>query len=237
MTGLGHNPNCRPIGLCQLWPAADMRLVTSWATVCRRATCGISPFKDVCTGRSRRAQFPVAVEFQRRKACLESGFLATVFMHWSLVIASSSTFPSRTVGWLITTRPCTALKVRAAPTSLPTLFPSSTGSRLSPSSSHRAIHDMAQTGRSNVRYVDPQRRHTAVLGPSWNALFRPLPHDDRAGTHDSADGRCGSYASIGRGQAATKIFRRYPQPRPPRRAAEEPPVVLPNRICCPLDLA
>jgi hypothetical protein len=70
---------------------------------------------------------------------------------------------------------------------------------------------MAQTGRSNVRYVDPQRRYTAVLGPSWNAPFEALPHDDRAGTHDSADGRCGSYASIGRGQASTKIFRRYPQ--------------------------
>jgi hypothetical protein len=110
-----------------------------------------------------------------------------------------------------TTRPCTALKVRAASTSLPTLFPSSTGSRLSPSSSHRAIHDMAQTGRSNVRYVDPQRRYTVVLGPSWNAPFEALPHDDRAGTHDSADGRCGAYASIGCGQALTKIFRRYPQ--------------------------
>jgi hypothetical protein len=45
-------------------------------------------------------------------------------------------FPSRTVEWLITARPCTALKVRAASTLLPTLFPSSTGSRLSPSSSH-----------------------------------------------------------------------------------------------------
>src|SRR5262249_54467354 len=32
-----------------------------------------------------------------------------------------------------------------------------------------------------------------------------------AGTHDSVDGRCGSYASIGRGQASTKDFRRYPQ--------------------------
>src|SRR5437879_13918586 len=61
---------------------------------------------------------------------------------------------------------------------------------------------MAQTGRSNVRYVDPQRRYTVVLGPSWNAPFGALPHDDRAGTHDSADGRCGSYASVGRGQAA-----------------------------------
>src|SRR6516164_11362070 len=70
---------------------------------------------------------------------------------------------------------------------------------------------MAQTGRSNVRYVDPQRRYTAVLGPSWNAPFGALPQDDRAGTHDSADGQCGSYASIVRGQAATKIFRRYPQ--------------------------
>src|SRR5215510_11385573 len=70
---------------------------------------------------------------------------------------------------------------------------------------------MAQTGRSNVRYVDPQRRYTVVLGPSWNAPFEALPHDDRAGTHDSADGRCGAYASIGCGQAPTKIFRRYPQ--------------------------
>jgi len=46
---------------------------------------------------------------------------------------------------------------------------------------------MAQTGRSNVRYVDPQRRYTVVLGPSWNAPFGALPHDDRAGTHDSAE--------------------------------------------------
>src|SRR5271166_3012947 len=70
---------------------------------------------------------------------------------------------------------------------------------------------MAQTGRSNVRYVDPRRRYTVVLGPSWNAPFEALPHDDRAGTHDSADGRCGAYAFIGRGQAPTRIFRRYPQ--------------------------
>ena len=34
---------------------------------------------------------------------------------------------------------------------------------------------MAQTGRSNVRYVDPQRRYTAMLGPSWNAPFEALP--------------------------------------------------------------
>ena len=103
------------------------------------------------------------------------------------------------------------LEVRAAPALLPTLFPSPTGSRLSPSSSHGAIHVMAQTGRSNVRYVDPQRRYTVVLGPSWNAPIGALPHDDRAGTHDSADGQCGSYASTGHGQAATNIFRRYPQ--------------------------
>ena len=57
----------------------------------------------------------------------------------------------------------------------------------------------------HVRYVDPQRRYTAVLGPSWNVLFRALPHDDRAGTHDSADGRCGSYASTRRGQAARSV--------------------------------
>jgi len=110
-----------------------------------------------------------------------------------------------------TTRPCNSFEVRAAPALLPTLFPSPTGSRLSPSSSHGAIHVMAQTGRSNVRYVDPQRRYTLVLGPSWNAPIGALPHDDRAGTHDSADGQCGSYASTGHGQAATNIFRRYPQ--------------------------
>jgi hypothetical protein len=39
---------------------------------------------------------------------------------------------------------------------------------------------MAQTGRSHVRYVDPQRRYTVVLGPSWNAPFEALPHDGRA---------------------------------------------------------
>ena len=97
------------------------------------------------------------------------------------------------------------MKVRAASALLPTLFPSPTGSRLSPSSSHGAIHVMAQTGRSNARYVDPQRRYTVVLGPSWNAPFGALPHNDRAGTHDGADGRCGSYARIGGGQAAMWI--------------------------------
>jgi|SRR6516164_6108382 hypothetical protein len=34
---------------------------------------------------------------------------------------------------------------------------------------------MAQTGRSNVRYVDPQRRYTVVLSPSWNALAERCP--------------------------------------------------------------
>src|SRR6516165_1235628 len=115
-------------------------------------------------------------------------------------------FPSRTVEWLIYHSTVHRLmKVRAASALLPTLFPSPTGSRLSPSSSHGAIHVMAQTGRSNARYVDPQRRYTVVLGPSWNAPFGALPHNDRAGTHDGADGRCGSYAPIGRGQAAMWI--------------------------------
>src|SRR6476659_10404920 len=151
----------------------------------------------------------VAVEFPR-KGLASNRFSGERFTRWSSVTASSFPFPSPH-GRVGHTRPCTALKVRAASASLPTLFPSPTGSRLSPSSSHRAIHDMAQTGRSNVRYVDPQRRYTVVLGPSWNAPFGALPHDDRAGTHDSADGRCGAYASIGCGQAPTKIFRRYPQ--------------------------
>ena len=75
---------------------------------------------------------------------------------------------------------------------------------------------MAQTGRSNVRYVDPQRRYTVVLGPSWNAPFGALPHDDRAGIHDGADGQCGSYAPTGSGQAAmwitSKNFCRRVQP-------------------------
>ena len=151
----------------------------------------------------------MAVEFPR-KGLASNRFSGERFTRWSSVTASSFPFPSPH-GRVGHTRPCTALKVRAAPTSLPTLFPSSTGSRLSPSSSHGAIHDMAQTGRSNVRYVDPQRRYTVVLGPSWNAPIEALPHDDRAGTHDSADGRRGAYASIGRGQAPTKIFQRYPQ--------------------------
>src|SRR6202040_2757302 len=156
-----------------------------------------------------RRKVPVAVEFPR-KGLASNQFSGERFTRWSSVTASSFPFPSPH-GRVGHTRPCTALKVRAAPTSLPTLFPSSTGSRLSPSSSHGAIHDMAQTGRSNVRYVDPQRRYTVVLGPSWNAPIEALPHDDRAATHDSADGRRGAYASIGRGQAPTKVFRRYPQ--------------------------
>jgi hypothetical protein len=152
----------------------------------------------------------VAVEFSR-KGLASNRFSGERFTRWSSVTASNSRSRAARSSGSFTTRPCPALKVRAASASLPTLFPSPTGSRLSPSSSHRAIHDMAQTGRSNVRYVDPQRRYTVVLGPSWNAPFGALPHDDRAGTHDSADGRCGAYASIGCGQAPTKIFRRYPQ--------------------------
>jgi hypothetical protein len=152
----------------------------------------------------------VAVEFPR-KGLASNRFYGERFTRWSSVTAPSSrSRAARSSGSLPLDR-ATALKVRAASTLLPTLFPSSTGSRLSPSSSHGAIHEMAQTGRSNVRYVDPQRRYTVVLGPSWNAPIGALPHDDRAGTHDSADGRCGSYASIGSGQAPTKVFRRYPQ--------------------------
>jgi hypothetical protein len=151
-----------------------------------------------------RRKVPVAVEFPA-KTLASNRFSGDRFTQWSSVNRIELPFPSRTVEWLITTRPCTALKVRAASASLPTLFPSSTGSRLSPSSSRGAIHDMAQTGRSNVRYVDPQRRYTVVLGPSWNAPFEALPHNDRAGTHDSADRRCGSYAPIGCGQAALWI--------------------------------
>jgi hypothetical protein len=149
----------------------------------------------------------------RKRACLESVFWredsrTAEFGDWAIELL----FPSRTVEWPnLPLDRATALKVRAAPTSLSTLFPSSTGSRLSPSSSHGAIHVMAQTDRSNVRYVDPQRRYTLVLGPSWNAPIGALPHDDRAGTHDSADGQCGSYASIRHGQAATNVFRHYPQ--------------------------
>src|SRR5262245_6861045 len=141
----------------------------------------------------------------RVKGLASNRFSGDRFTQWSSVNPIELPFPSRAVEWLITTRPCTTLKVRAASASLPTLFPSSTGSRLSPSSSRGAIHDMAQTGRSNVRYVDPQRRYTVVLGPLWNAPFEALRTDDRAGTHDSADGRCGSYASIGYGQAPRSV--------------------------------
>jgi hypothetical protein len=154
---------------------------------------------------------PGGSESSRVKGLPRIGFSGERFTLRSSVTASSSRSRAARSGGSFTTRPCTALKVRAASTSLPTLFPSPTGSRLSPSSSHRAIHEMAQTGRSNVRHVDPQRRYTVMLGPSWNAPFDALPHDDRAGTHDSADGQCGSYASIGCGQAATKTFRQYPQ--------------------------
>jgi len=139
------------------------------------------------------------------KGLASNRFSGERFTQWSSVTASSSRSRAARSSGSFTTRPCTALKVRAASALLPTLFPSPTGSRLSPSSSQGAIHDMAQTGRSNVRYVDPQRRYTVVLGPSWNAPFGALPHDDRAGTHDSADGRCGSYVSIGCGQAALWI--------------------------------
>ena len=145
------------------------------------------------------------------KGLASNRFSGERFTRRGSVTASNSRSRAARSSGSSTTRPCNRFEVRAAPALLPTLFPSPTGSRLSPSSSHGAIHVMAQTGRSNVRYVDPQRRCTLVLGPSWNAPIGALPHDDRAGTHDSADGQCGSYASIRRGQAATTIFRQYPQ--------------------------
>src|SRR5262249_3401405 len=153
---------------------------------------------------AERRKVPVAVE-SPRKGLASNRFSGERFTQWSSVTVSSSRSQAAGSSGSFTTRPCTALKVRAASALLPTLFPSPTGSRLSPSSSQGAIHDMAQTGRSNVRYVDPQRRYTVVLGPSWYAPFGALPHDDRAGTHDGADGRCKSYARIGRGQAAMWI--------------------------------
>jgi hypothetical protein len=72
----------------------------------------------------------------RVKGLPRIGFLARD-MQWSSVTASSSRSRAARSSGSFTARPCTALKVRAASASLPTLFPSSTGSRLSPSSSHQ----------------------------------------------------------------------------------------------------
>src|SRR5262249_44332379 len=132
---------------------------------------------------SGRPRCPLRSNCYRIKGLPRIGFLATETTQWSSVAASNSRSRAARSSGSFPTRPCTALKVRAASALLPTLFPSPTGSRLSPSSSQGAIHDMAQTGRSNVRYVDPQRRYTVVLGPSWNAPFGASPHDDPAGTH------------------------------------------------------
>ena len=70
-------------------------------------------------------------------------------------------FPSRTVEWFITTRPCPALKVRAASASLPTLFPSPTGSRLSPSSSHQ---------QPSMKWLRPVDRTSGTLTLSAGTL-------------------------------------------------------------------
>ena len=69
-------------------------------------------------------------------------------------------FPSRAVEWLMTTRPCTALNVRAASALLPTLFPSSTGSRLSPSSSHEP----------SMKWLSPVDRTSGMLTLSAGTL-------------------------------------------------------------------
>src|SRR5262245_34402275 len=96
--------------------------------------------------------------------------------------------PARSSG-SFTTRPCAALKLRAASTSLPTLFPSSTGSRLSPSSSHGAIHDMARpvdrtsgTLTLNAGTLSCLAHHGTPLSkrcPTTTALERTIvPMDD-----------------------------------------------------------
>ena len=38
VTGWGHNSNCRPAGLCQLPPAADMRLIRLMPEKCHEQT-------------------------------------------------------------------------------------------------------------------------------------------------------------------------------------------------------
>jgi hypothetical protein len=35
---LGHNPNCRPTGLCRLWPAADIAVEMLTAGLCQEET-------------------------------------------------------------------------------------------------------------------------------------------------------------------------------------------------------
>src|SRR5262249_18466363 len=89
-----------------------------------------------------------------------------------------------------TTRPCTALKVRAASTSLPTLFPSSTGSRLSPSSSHqepsmtwlRPVDRTSGTLTLNAGTLSCLAHHGTPLSkrcPTTTALERTIvPMDD-----------------------------------------------------------
>ena len=79
-------------------------------------------------------------------------------------------FPSRTVEWLITTRPCTLLKVRAASALLPTLFPSPTGSRLSPSSSHQ---------EPSMTWLSPVDRTSGTLTLSAGTLSCLAHHVER----------------------------------------------------------
>jgi hypothetical protein len=101
----------------------------------------------------------VAVEFPRKG-------LASNRVFWREVHAVEFgggielPFPSRAVEWLMTTRPCTALKVRAASALLPTLFPSSTGSRLSPSSSHEP----------SMKWLSPVDRTSGMLTLSAGTL-------------------------------------------------------------------
>ena len=42
MTGSGHNPNCRPTGLCRLWPAADIAAEMLTAGLCQEGTLGFN---------------------------------------------------------------------------------------------------------------------------------------------------------------------------------------------------
>jgi len=95
----------------------------------------------------------------RRKELASNRFSGERFTRWSARIELP--FPSRTVGWLITTRPCTASKVRAASALLPTLFPSPTGSRLSPSSSHQ---------EPSMKWLRPVDRTSGTLTLSAGTL-------------------------------------------------------------------
>src|SRR6516164_8858131 len=83
MTEMGHNPNCRPTGLCRLWPAADIAV--------EMLTAGLSRTGRESEGFAQRALWNIDSTAHRPHSGLMLAARIT-FAHFS--VSSATNFPN-----------------------------------------------------------------------------------------------------------------------------------------------